>query len=58
MADNDDALFLQVKEARTSVLEPYASKSVYPNRGQRIVAGRTEVDAIGRRYFSGVDCRS
>lgn len=40
MADNDDALFLQVKEARTSVLEPYAGKSVYPNRGQRIVAGQ------------------
>jgi hypothetical protein len=40
MADNDDALFLQVKEARTSVLEPYAGKSVYTNRGQRIVAGQ------------------
>jgi len=38
MADSDDPLFLQVKEARTSVLEPYAGKSVYPNRGQRVVA--------------------
>jgi uncharacterized protein (DUF2252 family) len=40
MADNDDALFLQVKEARTSVLEPYAGKSVYSNRGQRVVVGQ------------------
>ena len=47
MADNDDALFLQVKEARTSVLEPYASKSVYPNRGQRIVAGQRLMQSAG-----------
>lgn len=40
MAGNNAPLFLQVKEARTSVLEPYAGKSVYPNRGQRIVAGQ------------------
>ena len=39
-AGDDDALFLQVKEARTSVLEPYAGKSVYKNRGQRVVAGQ------------------
>jgi uncharacterized protein (DUF2252 family) len=40
MAASDDALFLQVKEARTSVLEPYAGKSRYANRGQRVVAGQ------------------
>jgi len=34
-----DPLFLQVKEARTSVLEPYAGKSVFPNHGQRVVNG-------------------
>jgi uncharacterized protein (DUF2252 family) len=33
------ALFLQMKEARTGILEPYAGRSVYANRGQRIVAG-------------------
>jgi uncharacterized protein (DUF2252 family) len=38
--DADDApLFLQVKEARTSVLEPYAGASVFANRGQRVVDG-------------------
>jgi uncharacterized protein (DUF2252 family) len=40
MAASDDALFLQVKEARQSVLEPYAGKSQYANRGQRVVAGQ------------------
>ena len=40
MAGDDDALFLQVKEAHMSVLEPYTSKSVYSNCGQRVVAGQ------------------
>ncbi|MFL6352827.1 MAG: DUF2252 domain-containing protein [Bryobacteraceae bacterium] len=39
MAGDNDALFLQVKEARTSVLEPYAGASVFPNHGQRVVDG-------------------
>jgi uncharacterized protein (DUF2252 family) len=40
MGGADDPLFLQVKEARTSVLEPYAGQSSYPNRGQRVVMGQ------------------
>jgi len=39
VAGEGDPLFLQVKEARASVLEPYAGRSVFPNRGQRIVDG-------------------
>lgn len=39
MAGEDDPLFLQVKEARNSVLEPYAGASVFPNHGQRVVNG-------------------
>jgi hypothetical protein len=39
MADVDDPLFLQVKEAGTSVLEPYAGNSIYANHGQRVVNG-------------------
>jgi uncharacterized protein (DUF2252 family) len=39
MAGERDPLFLQVKQARESVLEPYAGKSVYPNHGQRVVQG-------------------
>ena len=40
MAGDADPLFLQVKEARTSVLEPYLGKSAYANRGQRVVMGQ------------------
>jgi hypothetical protein len=33
MAGDGDPLFLQVKEARSSVLEPYAGASVFSNNG-------------------------
>jgi uncharacterized protein (DUF2252 family) len=39
VAGEGDPLFLQVKEARTSVLEPYAGASAFPNHGQRVVNG-------------------
>jgi uncharacterized protein (DUF2252 family) len=39
MAGDKDPLFLQVKEARASVLEAYAGKSVFANHGERIVNG-------------------
>jgi uncharacterized protein (DUF2252 family) len=39
MASENDPLFLQVKEARPSVLEAYAGKSVYAHHGQRVVVG-------------------
>jgi uncharacterized protein (DUF2252 family) len=39
MASESDPLFLQVKEARRSVLEAYAGKTIYPNHGQRVVNG-------------------
>lgn len=35
-----DPLFLQVKEAQPSVLEPFISKSIYTNPGQRVVSGQ------------------
>ena len=40
LAADDDPIFLQMKEARASVLEPYAGKSAYPNHGQRVVVGQ------------------
>jgi uncharacterized protein (DUF2252 family) len=40
IAADDDPLFLQVKEARASVLERYAGNSVYQNHGQRVVCGQ------------------
>ena len=39
-ADENDLLFLQVKEAQSSVLEPYLSPSNYAHHGQRVVAGQ------------------
>jgi uncharacterized protein (DUF2252 family) len=39
MAGDGDPLFLQVKEARRSVLEPYAGASVFSNNGERVVNG-------------------
>jgi uncharacterized protein (DUF2252 family) len=38
-------LFLQVKEARASVLEPYAARSVFPTHGQRVVYGQRLMQA-------------
>ena len=40
MAADDDPIFLQVKEARKSVLEPYAGKCLHTNQGERVVAGQ------------------
>lgn len=37
---SNDPLFLQVKEAQPSVIEPYVNKSVYANQGQRVVIGQ------------------
>ncbi|NOT12543.1 MAG: DUF2252 domain-containing protein [Methylococcaceae bacterium] len=40
MGGADDPLFLQVKQAQASVLEPYAGKSIYSNHGQRVAMGQ------------------
>jgi uncharacterized protein (DUF2252 family) len=40
MADGQSPLFLQLKEARASVLEGYLTPSRYPNHGQRVVNGQ------------------
>ncbi|MFN8255898.1 MAG: DUF2252 domain-containing protein [Bacteroidales bacterium] len=39
VAGDKDHLILQAKEARPSVLEEFAGKSIYPNHGQRVVNG-------------------
>jgi len=40
MSGNGDSLFLQYKQAMSSVLEPYTGISLYPNHGQRVVIGQ------------------
>jgi uncharacterized protein (DUF2252 family) len=59
--DNNDPLFLQVKEAQESVLERFTGKSGYPNHGQRVVAGQRLMQATSDiflgwdRIQSGLD---
>ena len=40
MTPDNEPLLLQVKEARPSVLEPYAGKSEYEKHGHRVVVGQ------------------
>lgn len=43
--DEGDPLFLQVKQARSSLLEPYLGRSEYDHPGQRIVTGQRLIQA-------------
>lgn len=43
--DEDDPLFLQVKQANPSLLEPYAGRSEYDYPGQRVVTGQQLMQA-------------
>jgi hypothetical protein len=43
--DNDDPLFLQIKQAEPSVLERFTTKSTASNHGQRVVEGQRLMQA-------------
>ena len=45
MNNNDEPVFVQIKEARESVLEQYTQKSLYENRGERVVQGQRILQA-------------
>ncbi|WP_217552671.1 DUF2252 domain-containing protein [Streptomyces sp. GbtcB6] len=45
--DVDDPLFLQIKEARTSVLEQHLPSGPYSHHGHRVVAGQRLLQAAG-----------
>ena len=51
MAAEDDPLFLQLKEARASVLERYAGRSPYPNHGERVVEGQRLMQAASDMFL-------
>ena len=58
--DDDDPLFLQMKEAQSSVLEPFLGKSAFANHGQRVVEGQRLMQAasdtmLGWIHATGVD---
>jgi uncharacterized protein (DUF2252 family) len=43
----EDPLFLQIKEAQSSVLEPYGFRSRFKNHGARVVHGQRAIQAAG-----------
>ena len=43
--DEDDVLFLQIKEAEDSVLAPYAGPSEFAHQGERAVVGQRKMQA-------------
>jgi uncharacterized protein (DUF2252 family) len=45
IADDGSPLLLQIKEAQTSVLAPYAGASQYSNHGERVVVGEHMMQA-------------
>jgi uncharacterized protein (DUF2252 family) len=51
MADDEDFLFLQLKEARSSVFEPYAGRSRFANHGQRVVEGQRLMQAASDMFL-------
>jgi uncharacterized protein (DUF2252 family) len=58
--DQNDPLFLQVKEAQASVLERFLGRSAYPHHGERVVAGQRLMQAatdifLGWQRIRGVD---
>ena len=57
---NGEPLFLQVKEAQPSVLEPFAGRSEYGNMGRRVVEGQRLMQAasdifLGWMRVTGID---
>jgi uncharacterized protein (DUF2252 family) len=56
--DQDDPLFLQVKEASASVLERYVESNTYEHHGHRVVAGQRLMQAasdIFLGWFRGTE---
>ncbi|MFN8482364.1 MAG: DUF2252 domain-containing protein [Anaerolineae bacterium] len=51
LAWDNDPLLLQIKEARTSVLEPYAGKSEYDHSGERVVIGQRLMQAASDMFL-------
>ena len=56
MSGKGDPLFLQFKQARQSVLEPYCGANPFEHAGQRVVMGQQAVPG-GKRYVPGLGDR-
>ena len=53
-SQKDDAIILQLKEADTSVLEPYVAKKDYASHAQRVVIGQKLMQAASDIFLSGI----
>ncbi len=51
MSGKGEPLFLQFKQARQSVLEPYCGASPYAHAGQRVVVGQRALQAAGDMFL-------
>jgi len=51
---DDDPLFLQIKEASASVLEPFAGASEYEHPGERVVQGQRLMQAASDAFLGWV----
>ncbi len=59
LIDGDGSpLVLQVKEARASVLEAYAGKSIFPNHGQRVVNGQRLMQPVSDIFLGWTKTRA
>jgi uncharacterized protein (DUF2252 family) len=54
---DDQTLLLQLKEAQTSVLAPYAGPSVYSNQGQRVVVGQRIMQTVPDLFLGWTEDR-
>ena len=55
-ANDEDPLFLQLKEARASVLEPFGRTSIYANQGKRVVSGQRIMQAASDLFLGWTHC--
>jgi uncharacterized protein (DUF2252 family) len=56
--DRTDPLFLQMKEAESSVLEEHLSPSTFDNQGQRVVSGQRLMQASSDIFLGWIRLRS
>jgi uncharacterized protein (DUF2252 family) len=54
---DDQILLLQLKEAQSSVLAPYAGPSVYGNQGQRVVVGQRIMQTLPDLFLGWTEDR-
>ena len=54
---DDETLLLQLKEAQTSVLAPYAGPGMYRNQGQRVVVGQRIMQTVPDLFLGWTDDR-